>query len=118
MQTQVSRVAVVVDNRGFVRCGAPAAAALSMLGARPCPSSLGLPPTFAFELAILCALLGLRLAVLGCMLGRGGRTGIHARICIFSSSVSHVESESKSKSKSNTITPSALFMLRRLVPSY
>jgi hypothetical protein len=32
-----------------------------------------LPPVFVVELAILCALLGLRLAVLGCMRERGGR---------------------------------------------
>src|SRR5882757_1322961 len=72
-------VVVVVDDRGFVRGDPPvaAAAALSMLSARPCPSSLcvfiRLPPAFALAFAILCALLGLRLVVLGCTRGRGGR---------------------------------------------
>ena len=32
-------VLIVVDDRGFIRCGAPAGAALSMLSARPCPGS-------------------------------------------------------------------------------
>ena len=32
-------VVIVVDDRGFIRRGAPAAAALSMLSARPCSSS-------------------------------------------------------------------------------
>jgi hypothetical protein len=81
-------IVVVVNDRGFARCGARAAAALSMLSTRQCPSSLcafiRLPAAFALELAIFCAMLGLRLAM-GC----GGRTGVHARICIFSSSVSH-----------------------------
>ena len=73
----VGGVVVVVDDRGFVRGDAPEAAALSMLSARPCPSSLCVfirfPPAFALELAMLCALLGLRLAILGCMRGRDGR---------------------------------------------
>lgn len=72
-------VVVVVDDRGFVRGdpAAAAAAALSMLSARPCPRSLcvfiRLPPAFELELAMLCALLGLRLAILGCTRGRDGR---------------------------------------------
>jgi hypothetical protein len=57
-------------DRGFVRGDATAAAALPMLSARPCPSCLcvfiRLPPAFALELAILCALLG-------CTRRRGGR---------------------------------------------
>src|SRR5258708_5827565 len=67
-------VVVVVDDRGFVRGGELAAAALSMLFERPCPSSLSvfsrLPPEFALELAMLCALL--RLVVLGVDAARGG----------------------------------------------
>ena len=50
--------------------------ALSILSTRPCPSSLfvliRLPPALALELAILCALLGVRLTVLGCIRERGG----------------------------------------------
>src|SRR6266852_5551140 len=49
-----------------------------------CPSSLRVfdrfPPAFALELAILCALLGLRLAVLGCTRGRGGRSRARCRV--------------------------------------
>jgi hypothetical protein len=61
----------------FMSGGTLAAAALLMLSARPCPSSLcvfiQLHPAFALKLAILCALLGLWLAVLGCRRGGGGR---------------------------------------------
>jgi hypothetical protein len=116
-------VVVFVDDRGFVRGDALAAAALSMLSARPCPSNLSvfirLPPAFTFELAILCTLLGLRLDVLGRTRAADVqvRYWVHARIRIFSGSVSH-GAKSESESKSNTIAPLTLFMLRRGVLSH